>query len=392
MRTDTLFLKVAKSSEEWLSYIDSFREPLGDLERSWNQFKCTRSFEDSLHRLKRNVQSAVLIPISFVSTMVSKLFLKKDESDKVDCLILPAGAKYTNYPSLDSILPKDITNRYKNIKVFEREKRRSLIFTGVISYEIIKILIKIIIRYPLKFLFIYRIFIQLCTVNRYIEIFHPEAIVTVGGENDFTSSVLTGFCESMNIKYICIMHGEYFLSPYHAFVRFSEFYVWEKIYIDQFVRTRSPQDMFKLYTPDRYNMKIERDRLTYYVGYYLQEFNGKQLEAIRDNLLKIVDMGYKCKVRPHKRATDMKTFLSVFKGLRGIDIESTDIPIEKSLGNCKYIVSIYSTVISEAYYNNLPVLIDDLSDPELYETLKNVMYGNLYRNIGRLTDLVNGRD
>ena len=77
----------------------------------------------------------------------------------------------------------------------------------------------------------------------------------------------------------------------------------------------------------------------------------------------------------------------IFQKEKGIDIEDTNIPIKTSFENCKYIVSMYSTVISEALYNDLLVLIDDISDKDLYNSLNDVMYINIDRVSGRLSDL-----
>ncbi len=87
--------------------------------------------------------------------------------------------------------------------------------------------------------------------------------------------------------------------------------------------------------------------------------------------------GYRCAIRPHPRLTNIKDLREVFNNTC-IEIEDiSKVNLSKSLGRTKYIVSKYSTVLTEARENELLAVIDDLSNPQVYEYLKKTMYINL---------------
>ena len=383
MSKDSTFYEIGKKINWWLPVIDNFSAPKDDLQRSYLHYKCMRPFEDKRRELFRTIVSLLLFPASFIAATISKILRGNKENRNI---VVIGAEKYLNIHDLESILPSVILEE-KNIKLVKNSSNRTRILSGCVSIEIIKILAKSILRYPWSILFNYSLFLHLCTINRYIIQYNPRIIVTLAAENDFTSSCISHYCENNNCSYVCVMHGEYFLTPYHAFVRFSEFYVWDEHYASQFSRLRCPPDMFRIYEPKRFAMEKYDSVKNHDITYYLQDFTEKQLKSILLTLIKLSNLGYVCKVRPHKRASNMAAVNKIFGNRNLIGIESTDIPISISLQSCKYVVSVYSTVISEAYYNGLPALIDDVSDPQLYEMLDDVMYINLKRIKGRVSDL-----
>ena len=234
---DTIFLKVAHSTKEWLKFIDSLQPPKDDYDRTKYHYTCTCLYNSKKEIIVYQIISLLLFPISFFCSGVVSLFTRKKEN--VDCLII-TGGNYINVNSIDSIMPIELYEKYKVTKKIHLKKRRILLFTGVLSFEIIKLVFTSIYRNPLNFELNFSIFTHLVTINKYMKLYNPRAIITIAGENDFSSSLITYYCEKHGIEYICIMHGEYFLTPYHAFVRFSKFYVWNELYIHQFIRTGSP--------------------------------------------------------------------------------------------------------------------------------------------------------
>lgn len=231
--------------------------------------------------------------------------------------------------------------------------------------------------------------VHLAFIGKIIYMLHPQAILTTEKENDFNTSLLSYYCEQHGVEYIGIMHGETYLSPLHAFVRFSRFYTWDEQYIEHYVITGSLREFFRVYATCRFRMNIPvYERKEFFITYYLQGQNEYQLRNICHILLYFTKHGKKCAVRMHPKVSDKILIHNLFDHT-GIKIEENNIPIERSYALTDYIVSMYSTVLSEAYANGLTAIIDDITDKETYNNLHKVMYINLNRIHGRLSELLN---
>lgn len=386
-QSDEKFLNTARNIEKALSFINAKKEPSSDIERAKYHYDCINLYTERKKRLVLDVLALFALPLSVLFTCIYTITHMNISTGQIDCVIY-SGGENTNLPNVDAILPQSLKNRYSKIENIDIHGRRALFATGLVSKDIIRTLVKCIVKYPFLTYFNFSVFMHLCTINRIIRKYNPKTILSIAGENDFSTSLLTEFCEENNTKYTCLMHGEYFLEANHAFVRFSEIYVWDEYYVKQFDKLHAKTGKYHIYIPNRFNMHLKLQEPTYFIGYYLQEFSERQLLAIRDTLKIFTKLGFKCKIRPHKRASDMETVNRIFKDENGIDIEMFSISIEESYCNVKYIVSMYSTVLSEAYYNNLHPVIDDISDPYLYRSLKEIMNINLNRIDKRLSSIV----
>lgn len=391
MQKESKFKKIARNAEMWKEYIDNLGTPKDDVQRTEFHLKCMYLCESTKQAVAWNILSAFILPLSILGTAIYSFFyLKRTERNRKDCIFFNGGSYY-NITNLQSVIPDELIKEFPKWESVYQKRGRGLFFTGFLDKDVWKQWIYVYKRYPLFWGMNLSIFTHLTAINKIIKKYNPRAIITLAAENDFTSSCITSFCEKRNIEYISVMHGEYFLTPVHAFVRFSRFYVWDNYYIEQFVKTGSPKEFFFVYTPKRYLMSVPSQNIKkYYIGYYMQEQSENVMINIRNILKKFVDAGYQCKVRPHPHATDIKSFQKVFSDIPGITIENPSIAISESLGNCEFIVSVYSTVLSEAYFSNMRAVIDDISDLELYRELQNIMYINIKRIHLRLSGLLEG--
>lgn len=77
-------------------------------------------------------------------------------------------------------------------------------------------------------------------------------------------------------------------------------------------------------------------------------------------------------------------------GLAG-DIQVEDVRklgIEESLRRTRNAVSVFSTVLNQAYYNGIGVVIDDVSDPQKYSRLAGAHYIMLCKRHRHLSELL----
>lgn len=387
---------IFKRANEWLKYIDNLPRPQNDIDRVHNQYKAMQFITKltvKYENLYYDLFSILCFPFSILSSALSTAFSKFFRSSiKCDCVrIFDINENFNLHKKIE--LPKEIEIEFKKTENYYVHKR-VLIFTGILTIYSLKLWLKALIRHPFSFYENFSIFIHLNFINKIFLRYNTKAIITLESENDFTTSLLSNLCEHYNAEYIGIMHGENFVNPLHTNVRFSRFYVWDKHYIKQYIRTGSPEDMFFTYTPKRYKMNLKYENLknSTYLTYYLQGQDETILKNIRNVLVSISRYGKKCKIRVHPRATDIKLVKKIFMNT---DIEIEDynsISIEKSYSSTKYIVSTFSTVLSEAFENGLYAVLDDITDKNTYNVLKQLMYINIERVPLRLSEILEKSD
>lgn len=373
--------RVFHDIDKWKQKIESFGEPQDDFERTRFHFLCTQGYVTSYKSLIRNVAALFLTPIAYIYYFIRNFRARKEI--KCDGLI-HVPFQYTTFDCQK--LPETLKEEYLDVKNSGVERKS--IKSGRMDSAARYIWIQMVKKYPLCFYMNFYNLYQLANLSELLSVYCPRAVITEREENNPAASLLTHYCEDKNIEYICVMHGECFYEPFHAFVRFSRLYVWDRFYIDQFKLLKSAA-RFETYYPLRFQMKIAREsRPEYFAAYYLQNQTQAEMRKICQVLEHFAEKGLRCKVRPHKRATDVAVVKKVFSGTV-IEIEDNDaVPIEESYCNAKYIISTFSTVLSEAYENGLEPVIDDISNPELYESLCKAMYINIARIQARLSDLV----
>lgn len=376
--------------DEWLDFINNLEEPQNDIERTRNHYLCVIHFVDKFELFIKNVISfpAILFSLlgTFLKGIVDRLSERREEYAceavmfRVDKNTVSSGEKWG--------IPDDLKAEYPLIKSYIQPKGRTLLFTDTLDRYSFKFWLGYVKTYPFAFYMNLSLLMHLNAISKIVYLYKPKIIITMETENDFTTSFLTEYCEKRNIEYIGIMHGENFVNPLHAFVRFSRFYVWDAYYIEQYIKTGSEREFFRVYTPLRYQLKLKEEYHQYYITYYLQGQDEVQLQRIYKTLMLFSKKGLRCKIRMHPRATDKKLVKKIFSDSQ-IEIENYNIvSIEESYKSTEYVVSMYSTVLTEAYQNGIKAAVDDVTDVNLYHNLEKMMYINLERINLRLSMLL----
>lgn len=372
--------KVFEDIEYWKDKIESAGEPKDDFERVRLHYLCTHHYLSNTARIKNNLIAALsILPVLILYRI--KSVWKVQELEKAAVVYSPDPSSQFSKESL----PDELKNEYKDIENIEIKKS---IKNGLIDKDTWKLILQFIKRYPFSFDMNLFCIYQLAYVDFLIHKYKPAAVICEREENNAAVTLMTKLCEIKKSEYIVIMHGEYFFEPFHAFLRVSRFYCWDQYYVCQFLKLKAKAS-FHVFIPERYRKEIKRDPIPqYYIGYYLQTQTEDELVSLRNILEGLIRQGKACKVRPHKRATNMDILTRVFEN-SNIDIEDYErIPIEKSFENTKYIIAQYSTVLSEAYEYGLQPVLDDVTNPLLFEKLKTAMYINVERIKLRLSDLL----
>ena len=247
-----------------------------------------------------------------------------------------------------------------------------------------KFLKRIIRRYPLSWQFIFKCLIKIGRYSFAIEEYSPKVIV-VCAEYSFTSSMLTEYCRQRKIKHIDVMHGEKLYYMRDSFFKFDECYIWDEYYRKILTSMKADKDQFVVEVPTSLCLegeKIEKYDYTYYLG--------AESKDILKNISRILNQlhlnGKKISIRPHPRYSNMEIVNNIFSFANVEDTKA--LSIEASLLQTGAAISLYSTVLNQALCNSIPIIIDDMSNPQNFNKLKELEYICLYKEHKLLSDIV----
>jgi hypothetical protein len=201
-------------------------------------------------------------------------------------------------------------------------------------------------------------------------------VIVASAEYSFASSVATDYCGSRGIRHVNVMHGEKILNPVDSFCSFHDFYVWHEHYINLFREMRGFAERFIVSMPTSWqHLKGvgQREEVAYDLTYYLGwELSGEDLTSILETLRSLKESGLVVCVRMHPRYGSRTIIRNTFEGFNIED--PTDVSLPESLRKTACVVSLFTTVFWEAMSARRDIVIDDMSNPYFYNTLKDVRY------------------
>lgn len=330
--------------------------PKNDFERSIAQHKCqVYPFKKELFKL--NFMAFFLTPVITVVLLLKKRILVKDDFSTIVCYYcfnlpgsLPAALQGEKIKNLTSEECPYYLNR-KDVSFLLRFSLRSF-FHPFLSF---------------------RVLLKVAKYRSIIDSFSKLEAIAITGEFTDTSSVMTQYCHERGIKHLNFMQGDMFGSPRIAFFHFDKCYVWDQHYIDIFQEFGAFPNQFEISMPimlKRIEDKGISKSLDYI--YYLGGYPDEDLPPIRRAIDKLIENGFKCEVRPHPRWSDMEAVKKVFAG---ISIQDTNtVSINDSIVMTNNVIGLCSTVMIQAYYNGVNVIIDDISSPKKFRMLEDYQY------------------
>lgn len=337
----TRFMLFKHSRLEDEKYINHFREPIDDIERSYFQYLCQKwTDNNSLKYVLANI--GAFAAITFMKLKYYRLGRNISYKKKYDSVITQSF--------IGNYLPKDFDGTYfcQNFNM------------GSLNDDDKKFIRVINKRYPFAFYFRLKCISRIAAYSDMIQKYHPE-IVFCSAEYSFTSSILTSYCEMHNVEHINIMHGEKLFMAREAFSRFTKFYVWDSFYIKLFKSLRADQTKYLISPMNTHagNVKSEGNSCVYYLG--LENENRlKKIKAI----LEALDSDYYVRPHPIYETAEVRQIFD------DEHIENArEVDIWDSIGKAGTIISLYSTVLYQAYLVGANIMIDDVSNHELYEAL-----------------------
>ena len=377
--------EMSDALDVWEKKKESFSVPQNDIERVRLHYEGVAVWSNK-HLTVTKILSLFMFPITIL------LFLRRKQipfQKQVDVVITCPNKSFL---LKNEDIPDQLTERYASFEhVFEDRPLKNRIFQLHLDKKGIALALRIAFKYPFKPLIYYSVLLHLAQVYTIIQKYGPKAIITTQTEQDFSSSVVTQYCEMMGVKYICVQHGEYCYNPSMAYVRFSEYYAWNKETVEILELTNTKIPYANIYTPSRLRKTCQKNpERSYFLKYYLSSSDDmEEIGKIRDALAKFTSQGFACAVRCHPRGYTGRDLEKVFSNT-GIAVEeSRDKSIVASISDCDYVVAYRSTVLSEAIANEMPIVIDDIThDIKILQRVHDINLSRAYCLLSELMDRV----
>lgn len=335
--------------EEELRYVNSLREPIDDIDRSYHQYKCSSFVSENKMTLTLKNAGSLLGVLIYIFIKCRK---KPEQQESVPFILVFNGTKV-------DIVPDKYIGKFFKVPIA---------FAAYLTKQDKQFIREIWNRHPLSFYFLLKCVVKVATYRAAIETYHPQHILC-SCEYSFTSSIMTLYCENMDMKHINLMHGLVSLSAGRAFHRFSISSIWAQENIEIFKMLRADADQYEIEIPKCLRFKINSDleqKGTF--KYYLQDTTDQVLEGLANLYGLLQKKGILMIFRPHPRYSNLKKVKSY---IPNAEIENADeVDIEVSINQAEYIIARHSTVLLQAQLMNKKVIIDDVSMPEEYEQLK----------------------
>ncbi|EJP18709.1 hypothetical protein HMPREF1140_2485 [Lachnoanaerobaculum sp. ICM7] len=365
-RQDALF---SYDVDKQRKYIEKLGNPRDEIERSYFQYKCQMQFNGKGITFLLNLIS---FPVAIIYWFK---YGKKGQVNQME----PKSLVFFRDGKPENILPKSLKNKYDTIESNPVEGT-------LLTEKDKKFIKKIIYRYPFSWQFILKCLIKIGRYSFAIEEYSPKAIA-VCAEYSFTSSVLTAYCKQRNIKHIDVMHGEKMYYMRDSFFKFDECYIWDEYYGKVLTSMKADRNQFVVEVPASLKFDEELPRIQKYdYTYYLGAESEDVLKKIAKILEKLYKNGKRISIRPHPRYSNMELVKKIFAFANVEDTKK--ISIEQSLLQSGAAISLYSTVLNQALYNSIPIVIDNMSNPENFAKLKELGYVCLYKEYELLSNVM----
>lgn len=359
------------SVQEQQKYLSMFSEPKNMLEHSFFKYQCLLFYSYS----KR--QKLLMNVISFLALIILVPFyrLKGFKYDRTILHYQPQNKllrKATKRIPIKDIYPEKMDKLCDSIVEYDGVSYSSIYLTRDAFSEFIKAAVK----YPFCFHFHMVLLIRLAQACFLLTQYKPSIITTYVCEREFADPLITEYYEAHGVQYHGFMHGDYLYSLEHAFMHFTKYWVWADHYNSLFRLLRCSFQT-EVYVPLKYSGIVRpRNRVEdypYYATYYFGDETADSIKIVKNILSKFQSYGFKCKVRPHPRFSNVELINKICG--KEIMVENTStVTIEESL-ECSFLtIALVSTVLSQSYYSGKKIIIDDMSNPKVFSELRDKRY------------------
>ena len=339
-------------------YLESLGCANNDIERSYKQYLGQLLYMSKKKSYFLNFVSIIAGAPLVLYYFVRGIFIKR--SRRLDAICRSHDFNWME------IIPDSLAAKYK----LDTESWNT---KGAIHPKDIGFLVRVIYKNFLHPFFLLKITYKLAKYSALIHRFDPSAII-VHDEFSFTSSIMTALCERYNVKHINVQHGEKLFYLRDIFFRFHECYIWDEHYKSLLIRLKAEQSQFIIERPlaVRFN-KEDHYHKEYYADYkyYLAIYDEQQISSIIRSMEFVEKSGKIVKFRPHPNYSDISLLR---KFIPEEKIEYPSVHILDSVASAANVVGEYSTVLTQAFFNGINVILDDCTYKKRMDVLSDYYY------------------
>jgi len=285
--------------------------------------------------------------------------------------------KYLIKKEKRNITKYDFAYYYEDTILYNKNKNKKGVLIGlnqgILKFQDLLFISKLLLitkfNFSLLSIAIYRIATVRCSIS------YGVSEIWTNMEFSAASGILKAYCKKNGLTLKNYMHGEKLLSLRDTFSSFDEFYVWNTHYEEMFKKLKCNS---KIIVQDPW---IEKELKTNYINnkticYFLkgdetiEEFN--RLQNIFNNLH---EKNFTIFIKKHPRVKTLNI------DIKNVEVLKDDTNIDYIFNQYYYISSQYSTVLYRAHKLNLNILIDDISNPKIFQAIKKRSYYLLSEDI-----------
>lgn len=359
------------TSNEQKEILAMMKEPIDDIDRSYNQFKGRHFFYHTIKEIVAEVVSFFGLPIYLIYCYVLYIFKPKQKT---------SYQAIGDFYKFEEVIPNTLKQEFNiNNEVWNKGR--------MLSLRDIFLLFHIFYRHPVP-CFVFKIAIKLSYYKYTIYCYNPKAII-VHNEASYAGSILTKYCNDLGIEHINVMHGEKLFYLGNVYFRYNRCYVWGEHYKQMFLSLKAESSQFRIEIPESFNIDLKNNyKQEFYSDYkyYLQIYDEVQIKSIIKSLDFILRNGQTYKLRPHPRFSNFKLLEEV------IDKQYIEypnkVPILESIASTKHVIGSYTTVLNQAYYAKIDVIFDDVTYKKTFDKLGDLNYIFANKDTNKLSEYV----
>ncbi len=343
--------------EEQKAFIEGLGVPGDDIDRGYKQYLCQNQLVRPKWKIVFfNVVGAVSLPFIIIYFLTKRLFAH--QAEHIDCLIEKKG--------MPEVVPKEVREKY--------HPSENYVQGTSLGANDLDIVWKMMGVAPLHPYFVFKALMNVARYSHLIYKYSPDVMIQFG-EFSFSSSVLTEYCHRHGVKHIDVMHGEKLYYIRDAFFHYDECYVWSDYYKNLLTKLKAEPTQFIIAVPPSLKIdseKYKNDAVYADYKYYLAGYDERTIASIVNAMLFAKREGKTVKFRPHPRYSDLELLR---KYVSEEEIEKPqEVGIQESVANMGCAVGSYTTVMMQAYFSGMQVMMDDVAEREQYEKLRSLEY------------------
>ena len=356
------------SVESQRAFMESLGDAKNDIDRGFKQYLCQNYFVPQWKVVLFNIAGAIILPFVVILLLLKRCLVRK--GNHVEAMIENKG--------MGEVVPAVVQEKYEPVCEYWRE--------GVsMSLHDLGFLFRLILRAPLHPYFVLKAWMNVAYYSDMIYRHSPNVLIQFG-EFSFSSSILTEYCHRNVVKHIDIMHGEKLWFIRDSFFHYDECYVWDEYYAYLFRSLKAEPSQFRVALPS--SMKIDtasyKNQECYAdYKYYLALYSEEQIKGIVQSMEFAKHEGKTVMYRPHPRYSDIELLRKYVKE------EEIEMPMKVgimvSISNLEFAVGSYTTVLSQAWFSDKGVVLDDVTFKDQFDKLEERGYILANKDCDRLS-------